>query len=152
MGPLHTVHIPRLSRVMRGERENYLHPPLIQKTKPLAPPTITPWWYEGPTRVNMQGMGNIDFEYGGSMQPRDNPAFSDAWVIGATAGANRVVPQGIDYSRTPCCSAGMGDAGTTSLFVGLVGVPLLVFGIMVAGDVLGALALGGQSPRSFPRG
>lgn len=72
---------------------------------------------------------SYDNEYGASMSPRSNPAFNDTWVIGATGGVNRVVPQGIDYSRTPCCTPGpsamAGTAGSNAtLYMGLIAVPL----------------------------
>lgn len=157
-GPLETVHISRLSRVMRGDEEGYLRRPLIQKVQPVEPPRITPWWQGNvgaPASITPgwhEGVGAVDFEYGASMQPRNNPKFSDTWVIGATAGANRVIPQGIDYSRTPCCvPGGMGDASAPvagALLFAVVGVPLLVFGVGVVEDVLVQVFRGDNPPRS----
>ena len=92
----------------------------------------------------------IDMEYGASMQPRGNPVFADSWVIGATGGASKVIPQGIDYSRTPCCAAhaGMSGSGTGVLFAGVVGVPLLLLGVLVGFDAL-ARAVGGDKTRGI---
>ncbi len=129
MGPLKVVHIPRLQRTMRGNEEPYLRRPFIQKVQDLVPPTVTPWWYSS------NGMGALDLEYGASMQPRNNPAFNDTWLIGATGGANRVIPQGIDYSRTPCCVPnGVSGLGGVE---GVLGVGLGTFiGFLLGGAVM----------------
>jgi hypothetical protein len=136
-GPLKVVHVPRLQRLMRGDEEPYLRRPLIEKVAPRAPLPVVPWYDAG--------MGNLDLEYGASMDPRSNPAFADAWVIGATGGANRVIPQGIDYSRTPCCVPnGMGEGlpSVGPLFAGLIGVPLVLLGMLLVGEA----AVGGRRP------
>jgi hypothetical protein len=138
-GPIQKVHTPRLSFLMRGSQQPYLRPPAVEQIYPAAPQTVTPW---------QQAMnGGYDHEYGASMQPRANPAFSDTWVTMATGGANKVIPQGIDYSRTPCCmpnsSGGMGDAGAGALVAALVGVPLMLLGIlMLTEGASGGMLLG----------
>jgi hypothetical protein len=122
-----TVFTPRLQRLMRGVREPVLLRPMTRSVLAPTLPAITPWY----------NLGSYDTELGASAQPRNNPAFNDAWVIGATGGASQVIPQGIDYSRTPCCTASgpmNGLADTAPLLVGLVGVPLLILGAMVAMD------------------
>ena len=137
-GPLKVVHTPRLQRLMWGKQEPFLRRPLIEKVAPRAPLPVVPWYDAG--------MGRLDLEYGASMDPRSNPAFVDSWVIGATGGANKVIPQGIDYSRTPCCVpnglSGDTPAGVGALFAGLVGVPLVLLGMLLVGEA----AAGGQRP------
>jgi len=143
-GPLNTVFTPRLQRLMRGTQEPYLRRPMIQRVDPVTMPVqIHP------------ALAAYDDELGASAQPRANPAFSDAWVVGATAGANRVIPQGVDYSRTPCCVpngvSGMGEASMAPLLVGVVGVPLALFVLTVGFDVLKEVVLGPVEPHPLPR-
>lgn len=137
-GPLRVVHTPRQARLMRGDEEPFLRRPLIEKVEPYAPLPVVPWYDPG--------MGKLDLEYGASMDPRSNPAFVDSWVIGATGGANRVIPQGIDYSRTPCCVpnglSGDGSLSVGPLFAGLVGIPLILLGMLLVGEA----ASSGQRP------
>ena len=110
------VATPRLSFLMRSAQMPYLQRPVVYPIAPVSPQGLTPWY---------AGMGNV-IEPSASMQPRNNPVFNDAWVVGATGGANRVVPQGIDYSRTPCCTAhsGMGMFDDVNpLWFGVVAIP-----------------------------
>jgi hypothetical protein len=88
---------------------------MIYKIRPAQMPAIKP-----------MSMGCCQQEYGASNQPRNNPAFDDTWIIGATGAAQRVIPQGIDYSRTPCCLGSNGAGSTSTLFIGVVGVPLAI--------------------------
>jgi hypothetical protein len=108
---LKQVHIPRWSQLMRSASMPYLQKPHTTPISTLAYPGITPW-----NRASAcQPSGVLGaFEVGASAEPRANPAFSDAYVIGASGAANMVVPQGIDYSRRPCCSGG-GLSGVSEL-------------------------------------
>lgn len=109
------VHTPRLSFLMRSSKQPVIRSPIVRAIHPAAPMSVVPWFAMG--------------EYGASMAPRSNPAFNDAWVIGATGGASRVIPQGIDYSRTPCCTTGLSGMDVTPLVAALIGVPLVLFGM-----------------------
>ena len=108
MQRLKQVHTPRLSFLMRDS------------TKPFTRPLV---------RTILPPLSDYDDEDGESLNPRANPAFTDAWFTAATGGANRVIPQGIDYSRTPCC-AGLSGADSFSLIIGAIGVPIALFAII----------------------
>ena len=81
-----------------------------------VPEPITPW-----------SMGSI-----AAMQPRNNPAFNDTWLIGATGGAARVYPQGPQAYPVGGCS-GCGDdtaiaaaGGASLLGIALVGTAVVL--------------------------
>lgn len=114
MQRLGVAFTPRLSFLMRGASQPVNPPPVYKVIVPAARPRIR------------RGVAGYDLEYGASMQPRANPAFNDLWVVGATGGANRVIPQGIDYSRDPCCTTGLAGAEVSPLVVGLIGIPLVL--------------------------
>jgi hypothetical protein len=114
------VHTPRLSFLMRGANQPYIRRPVVRQINPAMMPQI--------------GMGGyVDWhEYGASMAPRANPVWNDLWIVGATGGANKVIPQGIDYSRTPCCMAGSAES-VAPLFIGLIAIPAALFALATLG-------------------
>lgn len=99
---MRVVHTPRLSPLMRSTSMPYLQKPLVAGIRPVEAHLFTPWY-------ERSGMGA--FELPESAQPRANPAFSDTYVIGASGGANRVYPQGVDYSRLSGCGVGCAAMG-----------------------------------------
>jgi hypothetical protein len=94
---------------MRSVNMPYLQKPHVTTIRPLTYPGITPW-YQASSYQPSGALGA--YELPASAEPRANAAFNDTYVIGASGAANMVVPQGIDYSRRPCCSGGgLGSIG-----------------------------------------
>lgn len=110
-----------------------------------------PWVPKSLTTMIQPALGDW-YEYPGSVNPRANPAFADAWVTGATGGARQVVPQGVDAFRGCSGCHGVGDNGAVGLgglLLAVVGVPALILGI----TYLMESGPGGVSGRRYnPRG